>query len=524
MGKVGSLRVVVLKPSKYAGDGYVERFRRGFMPNATVAYMRSLTPAAGGPAAREVIAVDEYVHTDLDYLSLLRRDPGRRTLLALVGVQSHQLHRALDLAAYALANGVECCVVGGPHPMTCDTSMLQGRGVSFAVAEAERVWPEILRDAAAGELRPVYGGERRWQQELDADSVPVLEPPSRRDLSRYVVRMLGVYPARGCPFTCNFCSVIKIAGRQVRSQPLAVTLATLRAAKAAGVSYIMFTSDNFNKVPEVTALLEAMLEERLELPFFAQCDAQIYRQEELVAQMARAGCFQMFVGVESFRRTALAEAHKLQNQPQHYARIVELCRVHGITSHFSNILGFPDDTVAGIAEHLRALQALRPDVASFYILTPIPGTEQYDDFLRQELITETNLDRFDGATLNWRHPRLSADDLERELFRCYREYNSGAAVAARLARLARLPRDFRAAGRLASVFGYAVQSRLAARRRTHPMAGGIARVRRDSAADYLALRRARFGCELAPLPRSLALSAADEALNRRAKLPLARGA
>src|SRR5260370_27205265 len=175
--------------------------------------------------------------------------------------------------------------------MTCDTSRLQGRGVSCALAEAERVWPEILRDAAAGELQPVYGGERRWQQELGADSVPGLQPPSRRDLSRYVGRMLGVYPARGCPFTCNFCSVIKIAGRQVRSEPLAVTLATLRAAKAAGVRYIMFTSDNFNKVPEVGTLLEAMIEERLEPPVFAQCGPPIYRQEELVARTARAGWF-----------------------------------------------------------------------------------------------------------------------------------------------------------------------------------------------------------------------------------------
>jgi hypothetical protein len=527
MGGASSLRVVVLKPSKYGADGWVERFRRGFMPNATVAYLRSLTPASVAGAACEVHAVDEYVHTDLEYLSLLRRAPGRRTLLALVGVQSHQLHRALDLAAYALAQGVEGCIAGGPHPMTCDTSMLQGRGLSFALSEAERVWPEILRDAVAGELRPVYGGEQRWQQELDAGDVPVLAPPSRRDLRRYVVRMLGVYPARGCPFTCNFCSVIKIAGRQVRSQPLATTLATLRIAKAAGVRYVMFTSDNFNKIPEVTALLEAMIEERFRLPFFAQCDAQIHRQEELVALMARAGCFQMFVGVESFRREALAEAHKLHNHPRHYARIVELCRAHGISSHFSNILGFPGDTLPGIGEHLRALQALSPDVASFYVLTPIPGTEQYDDFLARGLIGERNLDRFDGATLNWRHPRLAAAELERELFRCYREYYSAPAVAARLARLAadrRWPRDFRAAGRFASVLGYAVQSRLAIRRRTHPMAGGIGRVHRDHAADYAALRRARFGYDLAPLPRSLTLSAADDALNRRAKLPIARGA
>src|SRR6185295_19390047 len=239
------LRVVILKPSKYTTNGHVERFRWGFMPNSTV-----------------------------PYLPLLRRSRGDRTLLALVGVQSHQFHRALDLAAYARRN--ECMVViGGPHAMTCDTSMLQGHGVSFALAEAELVWPEILHDAAEGELQPVYGRQQRWQQELES---PVIIPPGRKDLSRYVVPMLGLYPARGCPFLCNFCSVIKIAGRRIRSQSITSTLASLRAAKAAGVRTIMFTSDNFNKYPDAEELLTAMVEERLGLEFFVQCDTQIARQ------------------------------------------------------------------------------------------------------------------------------------------------------------------------------------------------------------------------------------------------------
>src|SRR4029453_7642517 len=106
-------------------------------------------------------------------------------------------------------------------------------------------------------------------QELAA---PVLIPPSRDDLGRYVVPMLGVYPARGCPFLCNFCSVTKIAGRRIRSQSIATTLASLRAAKAAGVGAIMFASDNFNKYPEAEELLSAIVEERLGLEFFVQCD------------------------------------------------------------------------------------------------------------------------------------------------------------------------------------------------------------------------------------------------------------
>jgi hypothetical protein len=252
----------------------VERFRWGFMPNSTVPYVRSMTPAEVNGTPTDVHLIDEYVHTDLRYLSLLRRPRGGRTLVALVGVQSHQFHRALDLAAYARRNGC-MAVIGGPHVMTCDTTPLHGRGLSFAQAEAELVWPEILEDAADGELRPVYGREQRWQQELEA---PEIVPPRRKDLGRYVVPMLGLYPARGCPFLCNFCSVTKIAGRRIRSQSIATTMASLRAAKAAGVRLIMFTSDNFNKYPEAEALLTAMIDERLGLQFFVQCDTQIARQ------------------------------------------------------------------------------------------------------------------------------------------------------------------------------------------------------------------------------------------------------
>src|SRR5262249_14283398 len=196
------------------------------MPNATVRYLASLTPREHAGLRCEVRAIDEYVKTDLAYLDALRPEPNstQRTLVALTGVQSHQLHRALDLAALATARGC-LAVIGGPHAMTCDTSELQGRRVAFALSEAELIWRDILSDAARGELAPLYGGARRWQERLDA---PVLVPPARRDLARYVVPMLGVYPARGCPYSCNFCSVIKIAGHRIRARPTPTTPATLR--------------------------------------------------------------------------------------------------------------------------------------------------------------------------------------------------------------------------------------------------------------------------------------------------------
>lgn len=506
------LRIVIVKPSKYGANGFVERFRRGFMPNSTVPYIRSMTPGTLDGVRIETHAIDEYVQTDLGYLDLLR-SPQQPVLLAVVGVQSHQFQRAVDLAAFARANGVRHCVIGGPHPMTCDTSELQGQGISFALAEAETIWLPIIRDAIRGELAPTYGSSRRWAHELDA---PVLIPPSKRDLRRYVVPMIGLYPARGCPFTCNFCSVIKIAGRAIRSQPVETTVASLRKAKDAGVRLVMFTSDNFNKYAEARYLLEAMIEEDLRIPFFAQCDTQIGKQEELLELMARAGCFEIFVGVESFSRKTLLAAHKTQNHPSSYEQIVKLCRRHGIVSHFSNIIGFPEDTAASIREHLEVLRGMSPDVASFYILCPIPGTEQYDDFLEAGCITEKNLDRFDGTKPTWQHPNLSAKELDDLLYHCYRRFYSASHMLGTALKSIR-GHSF---GTLLPYLGHPLFSRYAAAKRMHPMSGGIGRVLVDTADDYLELRRRRFGLTRIPLPSSLHLSQADAELNRRVKIAL----
>ncbi|MEP6732935.1 MAG: radical SAM protein [bacterium] len=496
-----TLRVILVKPSKYAPDGFVERFGRGFMPNSTLLHIKGMTPALLDGHAISVETVDEYTQPDLRYLDWLR--PESCSLLALVGVQSHQMHRALDLAALAKTRGVRHCVVGGPHPMTCDTREVQRRGVSFALAEAELIWESILRDACTGELSDVYGEGQRWQQQL---TPPVPVPPTRAELRRYVVPMVGVYPARGCPFNCNFCSVVKIAGKKVRSQPVETTVQTLVAARAAGARLVMFTSDNFNKYPEVRTLLEAMIDARVGLPFTAQCDAQLARDEELVALMARAGCAQVFVGVESFNRAILKAVRKTQNDPTKYEELVRVCHRHGVTTHFSNILGFPEQDEAAIHEHIRTLRIIQPYLASFYVLTPIPGTDQYEDFLRDGLIEEKNMDRFDATKAVWRHPHIAARRLEQLMFQGYREFYSARHMLTQtFGKRWNAPWFVHGVG-----VGYAAFARYAARRSMHPMAGGLWRVALDSASDYAALRRRVFGIEQLELPRSLSLTHATD--------------
>ena len=494
---MSGLKVVLIKPSKYDLNGVVERFTAGFMPNATLYHIASLTPKHIRGVPTTVHTVDEYVQGSLDYLRLLNAETDCTTLVALVGVQSHQFHRALDLAAYARRGGVRHVVIGGPHPMTCETSTFQNRGVSFALAEAELIWEEILQDALKGELQPVYGANQRWAKSLGS---PVIQPPSHEELKRYWIPMMGLYPVRGCPYSCSYCSVIKISGRQVRSPSIESTLASLRRAKKAGVKMVMFVSDNFNKFPEIEELLHALIDEQLGLQFLCQCDAQVVRQPDLVELMARAGCFQMFVGIESFNRKTLRSFQKYHNHPQRYGDMIKMCSEVGIRPHFSNIIGFPDDTEKDVRHHLEILMDLMPTAASFYVLTPIPGTKQYDEYRMRGLIRENNLDRFDATYPTWAHPHISAERMYDLLFECYRKYYTA---------LMR-KRDLEGMD-----LSFATMSRFLASKNIHPMSGGVKKLVIDRCTDYVDLRKDLFGVEMAPLPNSLRLSSEDEMLNKK---------
>ena len=393
--------------------------------------------------------------------------------------------------------------------MTCDTSAVQGvPGLSFALAEAELIWHDILRDAARGELMHTYGASQRWQVRLDP---PVLDPPPQSHLDRFPLPIVGMYPARGCPFSCTFCSVVQIAGHAVRSEPVAVTLEGIRRAKAAGVKGILFTMDNFNKNPSTPALLDAMAENGLTVPFFAQVDSQIGKQEWLVEKMARAGCAIMMVGVESLNRVTLKQFHKYHNHPDLYAEISRLCKKYGILFFCSNIIGFPDDTRESIGAHVRELSLIGPAVSWFYILTPIPGTVQYDDFLERGLITASNLDRFDGVYPTWKHPNLSGGELISLMHECHAKMHRTGEVSGKVLAALRGNGSWFVAAGLAA---YSLMVRVNAAHGVHPMIGGVMSRRVDHVDEYIQMRREMYGFTHVPLPKSIHPSSHELEVNR----------
>ena len=156
------------------------------------------------------------------------------------------------------------------------------------------------------------------------------------------------------------------------------------------------------------------------------------------------------------------------------------------------------------------MRGLKPDYASFYVLTPIPGTQQYDEYLQAGRISEKNLDRFDTTTPTWKHPLFSRNQLESLLYHCYREFFSPEHLMFQAVESLKPKR--RSLGLLPGI-GYPLFAHWSALRERHPMSGGVGHVKLDHVTDYLALRRSRYGFDLLPLPHSLE-SQADAQFNR----------
>lgn len=220
-------QLVLIKPSHYDDDGYVIRWWRAMTPsNSLAAVFGIATDCAerrvlGTDVAIDIEVIDE-TNTRIDVPALLSRFKRHDNFgcVALVGVQSNQYPRALDIARPFRAAGI-AVAMGGFHVSGC-LSMLDGQavdldacrdmGVSIFAGEAEGRFETVLADAAAARLAPIYN----YMKDLPGmDGMPVPFLPRR-----YIERTLGSSASfdagRGCPYQCSFCTIINVQGRKSR--------------------------------------------------------------------------------------------------------------------------------------------------------------------------------------------------------------------------------------------------------------------------------------------------------------------
>ena len=247
---------VMIKPSHYDDDGYVIQFIRSAMPSNTLATIFGLAEdcrtrkVLGDDVEIKFAAIDETnKRVPVDKIIRQIKKDGGHGLVGLIGVQSNQYPRALDLARKFRAAGVQVCI-GGFH-VSGSLAMLPGMmpelqealdmGVSLFAGEAEGRLEMVLKDAFRSELKPVYN----YMNDL-----PSLENAPKPFLDIGAVKRTGGAQAsfdagRGCPYLCSFCTIINVQGRKSRHRTAKDVEDIVRANIEQGIKRFFVTDDNF---------------------------------------------------------------------------------------------------------------------------------------------------------------------------------------------------------------------------------------------------------------------------------------
>ncbi len=421
-------QLVLIKPSHYDDDGYVIRWWRGMIPSNTLASVFSI---AADCAERQVLGPDVVIdinpidetnaRVDIERLIGLFRRHGNFGLVALVGVQSNQFPRALDIARRFRAAGIQVAI-GGFH-VSGVISMLdehalgldecRAMGVAMFAGEVEGRLDGVLRDAAAGSMAPIYN----YMNDLPGmDETPVPFLPKR-----YVARTIGTNTSfdagRGCPYQCSFCTIINVQGRKSRYRTADDVETLVRMNWEQGIAKFFITDDNFARNRHWEQIFDRLIQlreqEKIPLGLLIQVDTLCHKIPRFIEKAKRAGVTRVFIGLENINPANLLAAKKRQNKITEYRRMLLAWKVQGILTLAGYILGFPADTPDSIRHDIEVIKRELPlDILEFFCLTPLPGSEDHQKLWRAGVPMHPDLNRYDLEHVCAPHGKMTTAEWE----------------------------------------------------------------------------------------------------------------
>lgn len=527
-----TIRVYFIKPSRYDEEGYVSVFRFGVQPNNTLTVLNALNDTYNRHfSAERNVYIDTVIWDEVcdgvvspETVKAIKEkaaEDGVELLVGMAGVQSNQYPRGRDIALQFVAHGVQT-IVGGFHvsgyPETCD--FLHSCGITTVVGEAENLWGQIIEDFLHGELKLSYvvtDGIRAktGQQDIIVPVINEAQLPVVDD--RYLTRffsssMTTIDTSRGCPFTCSYCSVKNVMGRTMRSREPSAVIAWIRDAMTNhGIESLFLVDDDFFRSPRWEDILNGLVELKKEFPKFsfmmqvdvdASCYADIAegesetakhrRSKRFVELAAKAGCYQAFVGIESLNPDNLNFATKYQNTDdrQHkltledsqrrvfkkYGRVVDNWHKYGVSVHAGYMLGFPFDGPDCGRIAAKTLRKIGFDIVSFFIMTPLPGTEDQVRYAKEGDIIDWDFNNLDSQHVTLKHPKLDRDTWMRAYTEAYKGFYSIGRLLHTIFSVAG-GRGLAAESRRSTVRQF-VYYFFSYRQGRHPMVGGVWQIRR----------------------------------------------
>ena len=420
-GRVFNL--VLIRPSHYHDDGYVIRWWRASIPSNSLATLHGLAldcarrQVLGPDVAIDIQPIDE-TNTRVKIPQLIRgfRRSGNFGLVGLVGVQTIEYPRALDIARPFRAAGIPVAI-GGFHVSGClamldghavDLDLARQMGVTIFAGEAEERLETLLRDAAEGRLAPQYDFTKDLAT-MGGAPIPFLP---HEHLKRTLGTCTSFDAGRGCPYQCSFCTIINVQGRKSRFRTPDDIETVVRANWTQGISRFFITDDNFARNKEWEPILDRLAKLRevdgIPLGLMIQVDTLCHKIPNFMEKAKRAGVTRVFIGLENINPENLKAAKKKQNKITEYRKMLLAWKAQGIFTYAGYILGLPSDTPDSIRRDIAIMQRELPiDILEFAILTPLPGSEDHQVLWRNGAAMDADLNHYDFEHVVADHPKMT---------------------------------------------------------------------------------------------------------------------
>jgi len=316
---------------------------------------------------------------------------------------------AFEMIRVARSHG-STIVVNGSDASDRSAEYLE-RGADFVLlGEAERTLLELVESLIGRSARPVKDIPG-LAYARPSEGLPVRTPPRSliRDLdtlpfpSRDLVEVnryrnlwkeahgffsLNLVASRGCPFRCNWCAKPIYGNSFHLRSAKSVAEEMLELRNSFGVDHLWFADDIFG-INRRWILDFAENVERLNtaIPFKMQSRVDLM-SEDSVKALARAGCAEVWMGVESGSQKVLETMEK-GTRVEEIVRARETLRQKGIRACFFLQFGYPGETWADIQKTIQLVRRTRPDDIGVSVSYPLPGTDFYER-VREQLGQKTN--------------------------------------------------------------------------------------------------------------------------------------
>jgi len=349
-----------------------------------------------------------------------------------ISVLTSEYGNTLDIAA-SIVKGINSSTVviaGGVHPTIEFMTVIQNPDIDYVCrGEGEYVFRDLLLYLdGKGEI-PKEGFVFKKPGGLEIQSQAIIKDLSTLPWPDFSLIKLEDYlytehrkgpqrpPAmpyyrlrvtRGCPFRCSFCQVESINGLKIRTRaPEDVVDEIVFYKEKYGLKALVFDDDNLNGAKAFfKKVLQLMIEREVNLPWQIIAFAVWLLDDEMLDLMAKAGCTQINVAIESGNQRVLKEIVQKPIKLEKIPPLIQKVKEKGIIVLANFIVGFPGEKWDEIRETIRYAENCDADYVKIFIAVPLKNTKMWE--------MAENLGSFEvdpnEVVVDWRNGQLKTDE------------------------------------------------------------------------------------------------------------------